>query len=155
MTSCSERSLTTLPARLSTSRPPHSSRGDPDRPGAGNNCEFSSAPYLLQANLLGGATQPSCPEGISYPNARRAANPPVVVPSGVNTLFLVDTQRLTAAFGASAEATIMSNLEAVASGTVSGGQPGETDVNGAIIPVDAYSSVQNAYSQLNSNPCSV
>jgi choice-of-anchor C domain-containing protein len=123
---------------------------------SGYNGAFSSEPYLLQANLLGGATQPSCPGGISYPNALgTAANPPVVVPSGVNTLFLLDTQRLTAAFGASAEATIMSNLEAVASGTGSGGQPGETDVNGAIIPVDAYSSVQNAYSQWNANPCSV
>ncbi len=122
---------------------------------SGYNGAFSSQPYLLQANLLGGATQPSCPGGISYlATLGAAATPPVVVPSGVNTLFLVDTQRLTASTGA-AEATIMSNLKAVAAGTGSGGQPGETGVNGAIIPVDEYSSVQNAYSQWNSNPCSV
>jgi choice-of-anchor C domain-containing protein len=123
---------------------------------SGYNGAFSTQPYLLQANLLGGATQPSCPGGISYLDALgAAASPPVAIPNGVNTLFLVDTQRLTAAFGASSEAAIMSNLEAVASGTGSGGQPGETGVNGAIIPVDAYSSVQNAYSQWNANPCSV
>ena len=52
----------------------------------------------------------------------------------MNTLFLVDTQRLTAALGASAEATIMSDLDAVASGNGSGGGTGETGVVGAISP---------------------
>ena len=123
---------------------------------SGYNGAFSSQPYLLQANLLGGATEPSCPSGISYLGALgSAATPPVAIPSKVNTLFLVDTQRLKAEFGASSEATIMSDLGAVASGTGSGGQPGETGVNGAIIPVDAYASVENAYSVWNSNPCSV
>jgi choice-of-anchor C domain-containing protein len=123
---------------------------------SGYDGAFSSQPYLLQANLLGGATSPSCPGGISYLSSLGTATPPPVnIPSGVNTLFLVDTQRLTAAFGASSEATIMSDLEEVTSGTGSGGQPGETGVDGAIVPVDAYSTVQNAYAQWNSNPCSV
>ena len=127
---------------------------------SGYNGAFSTQPYLLQANLLGGATEPSCPgtgavqPAISYLNSLgAAATSPAMPPSGVNTLFLVDTQRLTAAFGAPSEASIMSDLESVASGTGSGS--GETGVKGAIIPVDSYSSVQNAYSLWNSNPCSV
>ncbi|HXY42681.1 MAG TPA: Ig-like domain repeat protein, partial [Acidimicrobiales bacterium] len=116
---------------------------------SGYNGAYSSQPYLLRANLLGGATAPSCPGGISYLNAlAAAASGPVTIPSGVNTLFLVDTQRLSAAFGTSAESTIMADLEQVASDSGAG-------VNGAVIPVDAYSGVQNAYSIWNQNPCSV
>ena len=70
------------------------------------------------------------------------------IPQGVNTVFLVDTQRLTAAFGSAAEQTIMSDVRAVASDSGAG-------VTGAIVPVDSYASVQSAYQLWNSNPCSV
>ena len=123
---------------------------------SGYNGAFSSQPYLLRANLLGGATTPSCPGAISYLSSLGTAAPPSVnIPANVNTLFLVDTQRLAAAFGTDAEAAIMSDLEEVAAGTGSGSQGDGTGVIGAIIPVDSYSTVQNAYSQWNSNPCSV
>ena len=69
---------------------------------SGYNGSFSTQPYLLQANILGGATAPSCPDGISYLGSLASVPPssgPVTIPSGANTLFLVDTQRLSAAFG--------------------------------------------------------
>jgi len=117
---------------------------------SGYNGAFSSQPYLLQANILGGATAPSCPAGISYLNslAPSSASGPVDIPSGANTLFLVDTQRLTAAYGTAAEGQIMSDLEKVAADSSAG-------VNGAIVPVDAYASVQSAYAAWNANSCSV
>ena len=118
---------------------------------SGYNGAYSSQPYLLQANILGGATAPSCPGAISYLGSLGSQTPasgPVSVPSGVNTLFLVDTQRLSAAFGQSAEAQIMTQLQTVASDSSAG-------VVGAVIPVDAYSDVQAAYADWNSNPCSV
>jgi hypothetical protein len=115
---------------------------------SGYNGAYSSQPYLLEANLLTGATEPSCP-AIDYPNAMPSpAAGPVSIPAGANTLFLVDTQRLSAAFGAGAEATIMSDLQAVASDSAAG-------VNGAIVPVDSYATVQAAYDTWGSNPCSV
>jgi hypothetical protein len=115
---------------------------------SGYNGAYSSQPYLLQANLLSGATSPSCP-AITYPYTMPSpASGPVTVLAGVNTLFLVDTQRLSAAFGPATEATIMSDLQAVASDSAAG-------VNGAIVPVDSYASVQAAYSAWNANPCSV
>ena len=115
---------------------------------SGYNGSHSSQPYLLRANLLGGATAFSCPP-IAYPNPMpAAASGPVAIPTGANTLFLVDTQRLSAAFGAAGEATIMSDLHAVASDSSAG-------VTGGIVPVDSYASVQAAYSSWNADPCSV
>ena len=66
----------------------------------------------------------------------------------MNTLFLVDTQRLAAAFGTAAEATIISDLQAVASDSAAG-------VTGAVVPVDSYANVQSAYAAWDTNPCSV
>jgi hypothetical protein len=115
---------------------------------SGYNGDYSSAPYLLRANLLGGATSPSCPP-IAYPHPMPAApSGPVSFPPGVNTLFLVDAERLTAAFGTAATATVMSDMQAVASDSGAG-------VIGAIVPVDAYANVQSAYASWDANPCSV
>ncbi len=66
----------------------------------------------------------------------------------MNTLFLVDTQRLAAAFGTAAAATVMSDMQGVASDSAA-------DVIGAIVPVDAYANVQAAYASWDANPCSV
>jgi hypothetical protein len=115
---------------------------------SGYNGAYSSQPYLLRANLLTGSTNPTC-GSIQYPNSMpTAASGPVTVPQGVNTLFLVDTQRLSAAFGTAAENQIMTDVQAVASDSGAG-------VTGAIIPVDSYTGVQKAYKQWDSDPCSV
>jgi len=117
---------------------------------SGYNGAFSAQPYLLQAELLGGSVAPTCPAGIPYLGALGGIAPargPVAVPAGANTLFLVDTQRLSAAFPQQA-AQIMTQLQVVASDAAAG-------VNGAVIPVDAFSTVQNAYASWNADPCSV
>jgi hypothetical protein len=119
---------------------------------SGYNGAYSAQPYLLQANLIGGATAPICAP-IQYSNPLPDAglgpvsNPYTVTP-GVNTLFLVDTQRLTAAFGPGGETQILSDIGTDASDTAAG-------VNGAIIPVDSYAGVQTAYAAWNTDPCSV
>ncbi len=131
---------------------------------SGYNGAFSSQPYLLQANLLGGETAPSCPEGISYPYSLTPASagvatPPsdldTTIPSNVNTLFLVNTERMSAAFGSafddpteSTKETVVTDLNVIASDSRAG-------VIGAVIPVDTYSTVQAAYVAWNANPCSV
>ena len=131
---------------------------------SGYNGAFSSQPYLLRANVLGGETAPSCPGGISYPNplpdasngvATLPADLDTTVPSKVNTLFLVNTQRMEAAFGSDfddqgdpGQETIVTDLNAIASDSSAG-------VYGAVIPVDSYSAVQEAYAAWNLNPCSV
>ena len=140
---------------------------------SGYNGDYSPQPYLLQANLLGGATAPSClpagsssGSGIVYPNnLPNAGSGPATIPSGfttilppgaatnpspstnINTLFIVDTQRLGAAFGGD-ETTILNDIQSVATDAAAG-------VTGAIVPVDAYATVQSAYANWNANPCSV
>ncbi|MGA2210400.1 MAG: Ig-like domain-containing protein [Acidimicrobiales bacterium] len=119
---------------------------------SGYNGAYSPQPYLLQANVLGGATSPTC-SPIQYPNPLPDAGQgpvsfPDTVPPGTNTLFLVNTQRLSAAFGSTDEAQILADAESVASDSSAG-------VSGAVIAVDSYASVQSAYALWNSNPCSV
>ena len=116
---------------------------------SGYNGAYSSAPYLLRANLLGGGDITVMPpDRVPAPHAGpRQAGLSLSLP-GVNTLFLVDTERLTAAFGTAATATVMSDMQAVASDSAAG-------VIGAIVPVDAYANVQSAYASWDANPCSV
>ena len=130
---------------------------------SGYNGAFSAQPYLLQANVLGGETAPSCPGGISYPDPLPDASqgaPPlsdlnVAIPSNVNTLFLVNTQRMSAAFGSAfddpadpSQETVVTDLNSIAAASDAG-------VYGAVVPVDSYSGVQQAYALWNTNPCSV
>jgi len=122
---------------------------------SGYNGSFSAQPYLLQADLLGGSSPASCPGGITYPGTVPAAAAPLSgnVASSTNTLFLVNTQRLTAAFpntpgAVDDEATIMKNLAALSGDTSAG-------VNGVVVPVDSYATVQSAYALWNQDPCSV
>ncbi|MST32984.1 hypothetical protein GHK86_09670 [Acidimicrobiaceae bacterium USS-CC1] len=119
---------------------------------SGYNGASSTQPYLLQANVIGGGQPPSCPGGFTYashlPTTLTATGGAPTVPSGTNTLFLVDPQRLAAAYGSSAAATVMADVNQVATDSAAG-------VHGAVVPVDAYSSVQGAYQQWDTNPCSV
>ena len=108
--------------------------------------QFGAVPAAGRAGRRGPAL--SCPP-LNFPDAQPppSSSLPTVAP-GVNTLFLVDPQRFSAAFGASAEATVMSDIQAVATDSAAG-------VTGAVVPVDAYASVQEAYATWDADPCSV
>ncbi len=115
---------------------------------SGYNGATSSQPYLLRAALAGGGPSPSCPP-LNFPHPQPAPSSSLPAPgASVNTLFLVDTQRLSAAFGAAAEAAVMSDVEAVAGDTAAG-------VEGAVVPVDAYAGVRDGYAAWDADPCSV
>ena len=114
---------------------------------SGYNGATSSQPYLLRAALIGGGPALSCPPlNFPYPQPLPPSSLPTVAP-GVNTLFLVDTQRFSAAFGANAEAAVMGDIDTVANDSAAG-------VNGAVVPVDAYTNVQEAYATWGGDPCS-
>ena len=115
---------------------------------SGYNGATSPQPYLLRAALAGGGPSPSCPPlDFPHPEPPPSSSLPAMGAS-VNTLFLVDTQRLSAAFGAAAKAAVMSDVEAVAGDTAAG-------VDGAAVPVDAYSVVRDVYATWDADPCSV
>ncbi len=117
----------------------------------GYNGASSPAPYLLRATLLPTGQATSCP-AIDYPNPMPAPGSSDVVPDNANTLFLVDTQHLSAAYGAEAEQQVWNALGALA------GDAGD-GVVGARIAVDADPEVESAYSNWNdgpgANPCNV
>lgn len=115
---------------------------------SGYNGATSTQPYLLRAQLLGGGPALECPPLSFVTNEPAAPSSTPTVSPGVNTLFLVDTQRLSAEFGAAAETTILNDIQAVDTDSGAG-------VNGAVIPVDAYSTVQAAYATWDQDPCSV
>ena len=90
---------------------------------SGYNGAYSPQPYLLQANLLGGAT---CPDVLARVQGLRTSLPDAAPGTSelprhrslpaANTLFLVNTQRLSAAFGSTGrEPRYMADLESVAS----------------------------------------
>ncbi len=118
---------------------------------SGYNGASSPEPYLLRATTVASGTVTSCP-AITYPNPTPApaASPPV--PAGANTLFLVDTGRLTAEYGSAAEGEVMTALSTVAG-------DGADGVNAAVVPVDGDPAVAAAYRSWNdgpgANPCSV
>ncbi|HTT89803.1 MAG TPA: hypothetical protein VMF65_09630 [Acidimicrobiales bacterium] len=115
---------------------------------SGYNGATSTQPYLLRAALAGGGPTLTCPPlNFPFPQPPAPSSAPTVG-TGANTLFLVDTQRLAAAFGPSAEAAVMADVEQVAADSAAG-------VDGAVVPVDSYSSVQEAYTTWDEDPCSV
>ena len=110
----------------------------------GYNGASSPAPYLLRATLLPTGQATSCPP-IEYPNPTPAPGTSDAVPDNANTLFLVDTQRLSAAYGAAAEQQVWNALGSLA------GDAGD-GVVGARIAVDANPQVESAYSNWNDGP---
>ena len=134
---------------------------------SGYNGAFSAQPYLLEgqpSRRRDGSELPGrhlVPEHIARCQQRAghsSERPRHDDPIGVNTLFLVDTQRMSAAFGSDFDnpggsgETIMSDLNTIACDSAAGEIGG---VIGGIVPVDSYASVQQAYAAWNANPCSV
>jgi len=115
---------------------------------SGYNGADGAQPYILRGTLLPTGAN-SCPGGISYPNPMPApAAAPSSYPANVNTLFLVDTQRLAAAYGTAAEGQVLSALNTVAADNADG-------VVGAVVPVDSDQATQNAFNTFNQDPCNV
>ncbi|HMD45757.1 MAG TPA: PKD domain-containing protein, partial [Acidimicrobiales bacterium] len=115
---------------------------------SGYNGASSTQPYVLRGAVLPTAAD-SCPGGISFPNPMPApAPPPANVPANVNTLFLVDTQRLAAGYGPVAEGQVLTALDTVAS-------DGADGVRGLVVPVDSDPATQNAFTTFDQDPCNV
>jgi len=78
----------------------------------------------------------------------------VAIPSNVNTLFLVNTQRMSAAFGSAfddpadpSQETVVTDLNSIAAASDAG-------VYGAVVPVDTTRCAAGLRA-MNTNPCSV
>jgi CSLREA domain-containing protein len=111
------------------------------------NGEHSDHPYALRLRLIGDPTSaPTC-TARTFPNATPQPLPAPTDLAGVDTLFLVNSQRLAASFGTTATAGIVGLL----------GDPRWSDagVAPAIVPVDADQGVRDAYARWDASRCSV
>ena len=141
-----------------------------------NGAYSTTAPYALRSQLIQTAASPACSVPNTYANdaltqhvAVPASGQPLVetwsasggwtmqaAPSGVNTIFLVNPDRLFDAYGQSSTGT--------------GGQPGVNDVLqqltttinsgaggmvGAIVPVEGNAQTAADYTAWDASPCSV
>jgi len=126
---------------------------------SGYNGADSPQPYLLRAQVLGGiGAALSCP-ALPFTTNETPANetpptsgPEPTIAQGVNTLYLIDTQRFVGADSSTGGdgSTDLAQVEADIAAT-----NGVNGVDEAIVPVDDYQSVQDAYQTWNSDPCSV
>ena len=127
---------------------------------SGYNGAYSTAqPYVLRDEVTPGSPTPSCSVPPTYTNDTPTLGEtlPAVTsyPKNVNTLFLVDPDRLLEAYGAGGqgaqapgEQDVMSALQNITSHDVNG-------MIGAVVPVEGSAQTAQAYGAWDASPCSV
>ena len=103
---------------------------------------FSAQPYGLRVRLSDGVDLPECVAGATLPAGTPESTSVPTVPSGVNTLYVTNTQWLEASVGDTAE--IFGAIDATA---------GTNEVVPMLVPVDAYPGVGDLYDGWKGNRC--
>ena len=109
-------------------------------------------PYLLHVTVVP-------PPAIScaartFPHVTPApASLPESYPDGLNTLFLLDTQRLAATFGQAGADQVQASVDGLVNYLNGSGQSA-FGVTAAALPVDGSPDVRDAYTEWDRNPCS-
>ena len=110
----------------------------------------SPLPYMLEVEVEGPPNLGACAAPRSFP-AEFAGQGVIgtmpTIPANVNTLILVNQQRLGRTYGNAAATNVMNSLNQLA---------GRADLGivGAVIPVDSSLAIRNAYDAWDGNPCS-
>jgi CSLREA domain-containing protein len=113
---------------------------------SGYNGASSPMPYMLRAQVRAPRTLPGC-EPRTFPNPLGAPSSAVTLQSGLDTVFLVNTQRLRGTFGADAQVALDALQNNLAELETLG-------LKSAVVPLDAYDPVRTAYTAWDENPCS-
>jgi hypothetical protein len=124
-----------------------------------------STTYLVQVSENNSANGPepfvltirtSTPDALPACSPRTFPNTPTLTPraqpvigAGDNTLVIADQRRLEAAFGTADATTIMDNLQDLVTNHVA-----DTGVQGQVLDLSAYSSVNTAFQGADLDPCS-
>ena len=114
---------------------------------SGYNGATSNQPFVLRVQETPPPALPACPAR-TFPNGAPASFTPGTLPSSLptsrKTLFIVDKQRLTAMYGATAVTNLLNSLNTLAA---------RTEVSGTILSVDGNAAVRSAYSAWDATPC--
>ncbi len=115
---------------------------------AGYNGASSPDPYVLRVKVTPPPPIPAC-AARTFPFLGQgvAGAKPATIASNVNTLFVVDQQRLGDLYGAAAADGVMTSLSALA---------GRSDLGviGAVLPVEGDAGVAAKFAAWDANPCS-
>jgi Tol biopolymer transport system component len=115
----------------------------------GYNGASSPDPYTLRITTQA-PPQVSCPaRTFPFPGGGTAGSVPAIssLPNNLNTLILVNEQRIGNTYGAASETSVITSLNHLATADASLG------VSGAVIPVEGLAQTQ--YNAWDANPCSV
>ncbi len=115
---------------------------------SGYNAAVNKQPYALRLKRFVSNTQPSCPARSVTPGTP-GTELPASLPSGTNTVFVVNQSRMTGLYGADATTTLMSQLHAFVT-WLNGSGLGE---QASVLTVDADQQVRDAYAQWDASPC--
>jgi uncharacterized repeat protein (TIGR01451 family) len=116
---------------------------------SGYNGSSSPDPYVLRVKVTPPPPIPQCPARVlPHGGEGTPGSVPDPIPAGVNTLFIVNQERLGDMYGADAADQVMAALD-----DLSG--HGVPPIVGAVIPVEGYSEIVDAYTAWDEdNPCS-
>ena len=115
---------------------------------SGYNGATSKKPFVLRVQETPPPALPACPAR-TFPNGSPSSFTPGTLPTSIatsrKTLFIVDKQRLTALYGATAVTNLLNSLNTLAA---------RSEVAGTVLPVDGNAAVRSAYSAWDATPCS-
>ncbi len=114
---------------------------------SGYNGASSNQPFVLRVQKTPPPPLPACPARTFANGAPSSFTPgtlPGSLPTSTKTVFIVDRQRLTAMYGATAVTNLFSSLNTLAA---------RSEVAGTVLSVDGNAAVRNAYSAWDATPC--
>ena len=109
-------------------------------------------PYLLHVTVVPPPVF-SCPARTFPHAAPAAASLPESYPDGLNTLFLLNTQRLAATYGQAGADQVQASVDNLVNYLNGSGQSA-LGVTAAALPVDGSADVRDQYAAWDQNPCS-
>jgi WD40-like Beta Propeller Repeat len=114
---------------------------------SGYNGATSNQPFVLRVQETPPPALPACPARTfanGSPSSFAAGTLPNSLPTSTKTVFIVDKQRLTAMYGASAVTGLLNSLNTLAA---------RSEVAGTVLDVDGNAAVRSAYSAWDATPC--
>ena len=114
---------------------------------SGYNGASSNQPFVLRVRETPPPALPACPARAFANGAPSSFTPgtlPNSLPTSTKSLFIVDKQRLTAMYGATAVTSLLSSLNTLAA---------RSEVSGTVLDVDGNAAVRSAYSAWDATPC--
>jgi hypothetical protein len=112
------------------------------------NSGRSNAPYVLYVKEYAPPAPPECPspKAFAHPLDTNAGTAPSSLPTGLNTLFLVDQKRMSQTFGNAAAQSVIDKLTTLAGQSTLG-------VTGVVYPVDGNAAANTALNAWDQDPC--